>query len=316
MTNQQSTLISVLALFTIPFAVAPIATGAQANENTAASNQTIPDFFTKDSVSFSVSLFASQEYQKFESQDAGISTLVLTPQLHSGNWIFSADIPWQYIDGEQFVNSSVTSLSNACEQFAIALDGIDQAQNPILFELRQRQFTAACGTLNENPSQTITGLADISLMADYQQWIHQNSNHYYGFTTSIKFDNADTDEGLGSGTQEAYVQARLGTFRDALHISFSMGYIMFIGGENKAFYEDYLDANFSIGRSFNQRVYSGVSASWTQAASELGEDLKSLSGNISIDINRQWSLLFYLEHYIDVKAYIEESYTGAINYTF
>ncbi|GAB1262593.1 hypothetical protein [Aurantivibrio plasticivorans] len=190
--------------------------------------------------SSALDLELQHQRQNLQVGDGQLTTLLLAPSVNSlrgshHSWSLGVDIPLQQVEGTYAYNIPL-NVADACER-------LDAGQvNPERGFLIRR-LTQLCADYQDEDYQA-SGIGDISIYAQYAYY--NESNWTPATSISYKFDNADYDEFLGSGTKEVHLSASiLGSFHN-LATSLYVGHTVFSGGDLETLYDDYSQAEVTL----------------------------------------------------------------------
>lgn len=304
--SKKATSAIVLLLFTA-------AVAAQTDDRLPLSNPTD----SAVDVSAGMTLYAERQHQSFDNQSADIDTVALDPYLQFGNWTLSADIPWQQIDGDYFVNNNQPTVPNVCLQIA----GLNAQQLTAFINRRPNgqalvDYCAAAVNTSDSSSQKVSGLSDITTYLGYGDLLDQQGLWYGMIVVGVKWDNADTDEGLGSGTQDLIIQGSANADNGVWIGTLVVGYNAIIGGELESAYDDYVYGSADIAARVGSVVKLGGRAEWQQAASDYSDDVSSVELYVVVAPLADLQLRLSATDYLDTEGYPDTEISGSVSYSF
>ncbi len=174
-------------------------------------------------VQWQFALDASTSHQRFAAGSADLRSLMFTPVAQWDSWGFSVSLPWEASSGGYVVGRNLAARK-LCTRLASLSDA--QLQRRLARgKLQQAQIDActaqALGSNGTGSSGTQTGFGDADMSGTYH-WALTN-DWMLDLGAGYKFDNGDAASGLGSGTQEARLEANLICIWSALTASVNAG---------------------------------------------------------------------------------------------
>lgn len=269
-----------------------------------------------EKVSFSLALSVEHERQRFDDEDADITTVSMGPAVYWGDWSLMMDLPWQTISGEQFVVAGQVNESALCQQ----LNQLSALQQQRLSQRRSNLASLLTSCAAQNASgvtdQSVSGLGDLSVYLSTGKLLSDNSVWYGQLTAGYKDDNGDVDQGLGSGTQELLLDISLNAQAGDWRAAWVVGYTAIIGGESQDYYDNYPYVSADVSVELVSWLRVGMRASWEQASTEWSDDVNSIAAYGRLSINKQWQMRVMLTDYLNTVGYPEQAVSAALSFYY
>jgi len=261
--------------------------------------------------SFFTNISSSFERQKLDTRSADnrsadIATLSLQNYLSTGNWLFGTNIPWKNADdnGLNFRSSQICNrISNAIEQ--------PQTFDINTFPRLANFFNSECFGLEGSER----GIADVSVFANYKYSLGSGSP-YISFSSDLKWDNANIEKRLGTGTRELRNQLQLVWNFKSYSSELSAGHTTFIGGELEDFYNNFYDLSARLKKAISPTISIATSLNWLEASDQFNVDDLLISADAQFELSKHWYCSVQASHYLERDSVIQQSYRGSVTYSF
>lgn len=261
------------------------------------------------------SSYADYEQQHINDSDANILNLGLLAGIQRGAWSFMIDIPWQQLS-EDSINTQQSALSDNCQQ----LLSLSPSQQILLFnrrpQLQQRFIQCQQLTINNPDPKQQTGFSDISSFINYQQSLDADNRWHLLYTLGLKWDNADEQSGLGSGSRDLITEIQLKYQIGAWKFSSLLGYNTIIAGYYDDVLENYSYFDSRISYRMNRVFELGLTAGYQQSSDPYFEDIQNISYYGVIDISADLSWQLKLTDYLNTEGYPDYSISSGLYYYF
>jgi Putative MetA-pathway of phenol degradation len=266
---------------------------------------------------WSADLSVSTQHQEYELVSADMQSLNFTPYYQTGNWIFSANLPWMKIDGDYFINGSAPRIVSFCSQIADASPLVIQRlinRGRITEEQITRcdQINDALGELEESQS----GVGDISLSANYMLQWSSAENWWTAFGLEYKADNGDFEKGIGSGSRDTSITLGIGCQGEKWSNHLDASFTSVSATDSTYEIDDYLTISAGIAYLFWGAVTWGVDYQFEQAYLKEGSDVKYFSTYLDWAITDATTLRVTASDYEDLPEYPQTEYAVTLGFSF
>lgn len=264
-----------------------------------------------------LAISTERTHQSFDDGSTDIDAVTLSPSLSVGYWTISATLEWQQVDGVYFVNERYPSLGNYCQRVSTLSS---PAQRFLLARgrLTQQQLDN-CTLLTLNPDLSVDdsheGMSDSELFANY--YLPPLTDNFGGtIGLGYKHDDGDYDEGLGSGTREAFIETSWLWQLDRVSLLTTVGVQSVVGNNTEYEFNDYGYGSVDFNWRCLEALSVGVTYQYVQAYAEVLEDVDYLDWYVEIgDWHGLRAHLSYRD-YRNQPDYPEEEFSGGIRYRF
>ena len=260
---------------------------------------------------------AKRVHQSFDAGDSDIDTVTLSPSVSIGYWTLSASASWQHVDGEYFIDNRypnlayacnrVNSLSPAAQQFLINRGRLTQ---------QQVQYCADTGGVESATLEdSIQGWNDIEVFANYYL---SPLNDYVSGTLGIgyKHDNADYNEGLGTGTRDIFIESGWLLAKGPVSVLATIGYEFILNNETANDLNDYGYVSADARWQFHEVIAAGVEYHYLQASADVLDDLDYAVAYLQLGDGNGWLARLSYTDYLDRTGYPESEYGASLSYLF
>lgn len=272
----------------------------------------------QQNVQLGFSLYADYESQQFEGTDTRLETLGFYPYLNYSDWSLSVDIPWQRVHGDFFVSGDSLNLPQRCIQLA-ALTA--QQRQTLITRFPALQSTvdtcaAQFNLLSQSQAAEISGIGDIGFNLRWAKAHGVRETWYTQITVGYTDDNADFENGLGSGTQDVLLEALLNAELGKGSYSAFLGRSMPIGGALESGYQGYNYGGIDLNWRLTDYLKWGVSWDFQQTAIAGGNSVRFAGTYLNWRLHKQWQASLRYKNYLDADDYPEYSVKGGLTYYF
>ncbi|MEZ5509662.1 MAG: hypothetical protein R3F47_07140 [Gammaproteobacteria bacterium] len=255
--------------------------------------------------------------QSFDAGDADLYTLTVSPALHSGQWTFSATLPWQKINGTYFVNTRNTNLAFGCEQ----LSRLSDLQQLVLINrgtISADQLSTctedATATTND-ASDSVSGLGDIELFAN--RYLSPMVDQLSGsIGMGYKLDTGDYKEGLGTGTQDIYLETSWLYDMQALSVLFTLGYEFLLSNDTDLDLQDYGYMATDLRWHATEVIAVGGEYQFQQTSLDGLDDVDFITGYVQFGRATGWGVRLFVTDYLGGEGLPDQEIGGNLSYVF
>lgn len=260
-----------------------------------------------------ISVIAAQQ-QFHDFADAESFTLALSPYLQKENWALTLDLRWENIDGEYFVNNRKTNISSICERINTA----SSAQLERFLERRSRAGALIdhCNGFTSTTAESASGIADVSTYTSYSKPLDLYNIWYLMLTGGVTWDNADWENGLGSGTQDLFTEVAVSADNGKWFAAVMLGHNTVMGGDLERYYDNYLYGYGELGWHITERFRLSSRLNWSEASSDIDEDVTSLALTLNAAISQSVTAGITYTDFFDTDDYPNNELRGRLTLHF
>lgn len=273
--------------------------------------------FAEEEKNWGADFSVSTQHQEYELVSADMQSLTLAPYFQTGNWTFSATLPWMKIDGDYFINGSVPRVVSLCSRL--------QDASPLVIQrlINRGRITpeqiARCNQINDQLDEleeSQSGIGDISLSANYLWQWGSAETWWASLGLEYKADNGDVETGIGSGSRDTSVSLGLGYQGEKWSNHLDASFTSVSATDSSYAIEDYSAVSAGIAYLFWDSVTWGLDYQIEQAYLKEGENIKYFSTYLDWSITDNWGLRIAASDYDDVPEYPQTEYSVDLHFSF
>lgn len=259
----------------------------------------------------------STQHQEYELVSADMQSLRFSPYFQTGNWAFSATLPWMKIDGDYFINGSVPRIVSFCSRL--------QDTSPLVIQrlINRGRITpeqvARCNQINDRldeMEESQSGMGDISLSANYLWQWGTAETWWTSLGLEYKADNGDVETGIGSGSRDTSLSLGVGYQGEKWSNHLDASFTSVSATDSPYEIEDYSSFSAGIAYLFWGSVTWGLDYQFEQAYLVAGEEVKYFSTYLDWAISDAWSLRLNVSDYDDAPEYPQTEYGVDLTFSF
>ena len=265
-----------------------------------------------------------QNFQEYENSflnsnldvNSNINTIFVSPSLRWNNWTVSASLPWQQVDGEYFINHNYPNFSAVCSTIA-DLSTLHQQLLLNFGDLTEQQLQF-CSQVTDGRSQSgeiASGLSDIELFANYYLPFF-GGNWETSLGVGFKWDNGDEQVGLGTGTQDLFLEGSWYLEQRQFSLLAVLGYNQIVKNNTGFDYLDYGYTSLDLRLRLLSWLQPGVEYHFQQSNAGGYDDLDYVIGYLQLSNTKYWRGRLYYTDYLDQSGYPNQEYGGAVYWVF
>lgn len=251
-----------------------------------------------------------------QDSDAQLDTITLAPAVHWQDWSLVISLPWQRVQGEYFINPTYPVVSATCN----LISNLSNIQKLILINRgtltpEQIQQCVSVSAQTTNQKEEVTGFNDAEIFVSYYPNL-SNDNLEGSIGVGFKLDNGDDQVGLGTGTQDIFMEASWFYKASLFSLNANIGYNFVIRNSTSFPLSDYgytwLGAQFPL---FSW-LQPGLEYHFQQSNSDGYDDLDYGIGYLRFSNNKQLGGRLYYTDYLDNGGYPDQELGASIHYVF
>jgi len=268
---------------------------------------------------FGVNVSAGLERQSFSYDDGNIYSLIASPYYARGDWLFIVDLPWQRLEGTtyQVRRPTIGGFCNAVTNNGRVPPGL-QGRVPDPEQSCNQDETVEVEIDDEQ------GVGDIGLLASFGRPLDTDNwpaalatGSWFGAVTAgYLADNADADTGLGSGTEDIYLEGFVSGDFDHFSTALTAGYNNVIGGELDSFYDDYFYTSAELSTPRQETWVVGANGYFQQADLSGADDVTKLTLFAEWEAREDITLRVDYSRYGSGDFYPENSAGATVSFNF
>lgn len=252
--------------------------------------------------------------QSFDVGDADLYTLTVSPAVHTGQWTFSATLPWQKVEGTYFVNIRNSNLALGCAQLS-RLSGL---QRLILLNrgiISADQLSACNEEATATTRDSVSGLGDIELFAN--RYLSPLADQLSGSVgMGYKLDTGDDKEGLGTGTQNIFLETSWLYDRQALSVLFTLGYEFLLSNDTDLDLQDYGYMATDLRWHATDIMVVGGEYQYQQSSLDGLDDVDFITGYVQFGRATGWGVRLFVTDYLGGEGLPDQEIGGNLSYVF
>ena len=273
--------------------------------------------FAQDEKNWGADFSVNTQHQEYELVSADMQSLTLSPYFQTGNWTFSATLPWMKIDGDYFINGSVPRVVSLCGRL--------KDTSPLVIQrlINRGRITpeqvARCNQFNDRldeMEESQSGVGDISLSANYLWQWGSAENWWTSLGLEYKADNGDVETGIGSGSRDTSLSIGVGYQGEKWSNHLDASFTSVSATDSPYEIEDYSSFGAGIAYLFWGSVTLGLDYQFEHAYIADGQDVKYFSFFGDWAISDAWSLRLSANEYDDVPEYPQAEFSVDLLYSF
>lgn len=244
------------------------------------------------------------EQQRYEDHNSLIHSATLSGYLAYEDWRITAQLPYLVVSAEQLFINNQPRLNNSCAQF----EQLAPPQRERLRRARPRlvDVLADCEPALETASYDESGVGDISVFGSYGRTFGSYKKPYVQASLGFSADNAAADQGLGSGTQDVFVELMAQWRFSDWGLNALAGFNWVAGGDFAEKFDNYYYSEAAVSYDVSDAWQFSAAYFWQSALAEIYSDIESISATLDWRFTADQSLRLSVSRF-DEEAYPNET---------